>query len=214
MDERIQRALDDDATVVLTPSQRREREQVEALLGAVIRAVPLEPLPDLSAVVMHRIGAAAAESEVPSEPGWRHRARAAVDALLRPRRIVLVLRPVQVLAAALLLLVAAPAVWRAAGPAAPAVAAQVLVEFRLDAPAASAVALAGDFTDWQPVHRMARSEPGVWTVVVPMDPGVHHYAFVVDGEQWVPDPAAPAVSDGFGGLNSRLAVLSPDAGRP
>jgi hypothetical protein len=56
---------------------------------------------------------------------------------------------------------------------------------------------------------MTRTGPGVWTVVVPLEPGIHNYAFIVDGERWVPDPNAPAVDDGFGGMNSRLAVLAP-----
>jgi len=86
-------------------------------------------------------------------------------------------------------------------------------EFLLSAPGAKNVAVAGDFSGWKPVHVMTRSEAGVWTVVVPLDPGVHDYAFVVDGERWVPDPTAPPVNDGFGGVNSRLAVLSPDNGR-
>jgi 1,4-alpha-glucan branching enzyme len=87
---------------------------------------------------------------------------------------------------------------------------KVLVQFRLDAPAAHTVTLAGDFTKWQPKYELTRSAPGVWTIVVPLDPGVHDYAFVVDGNLWTPDPMAPAIADGFGGLNSRVAVLSPD----
>ncbi len=52
----------------------------------------------------------------------------------------------------------------------------------------------------------------MWSVTVPLEPGVHDYAFVVDGEQWRPDPLAPSVDDGFGGTNSRLALLPPDRG--
>jgi hypothetical protein len=33
---------------------------------------------------------------------------------------------------------------------------------------------------------------------------------VVDGREWVPDPYAPQIGDGFGGTNSRLTLLSPD----
>ena len=49
------------------------------------------------------------------------------------------------------------------------------------------------------------------TITVPLTQGVHDYAFVVDGQQWVPDPYAPQINDGFGGTNSRLALLPPDA---
>lgn len=88
---------------------------------------------------------------------------------------------------------------------------RVLVHFRLDAPDAGSVRLAGDFTEWQPTLAMHEQLPGVWSVVVPLEPGVHDYAFVVDGEEWRPDPLAQQVDDGFGGTNSRLALLAPSA---
>jgi 1,4-alpha-glucan branching enzyme len=56
---------------------------------------------------------------------------------------------------------------------------------------------------------MQESVDGVWTILVPLPPGVHDYSFIVDGERWVPDPYAPQVDDGFGGVNSRLTVLTP-----
>jgi 1,4-alpha-glucan branching enzyme len=89
---------------------------------------------------------------------------------------------------------------------------QVLVQFRLDAPQASRVALAGNFTDWQPTYELTRTAGGVWTITIPLQQGVHRYAFVVDGGTWQPDPLAPSVADGFGGQNSQIAVLSPDLG--
>jgi hypothetical protein len=85
----------------------------------------------------------------------------------------------------------------------------VFVQFRLDA-MASRVQLAGSFTNWEPRYELHQSAPGTWTITVPLIQGVHDYAFVVDGEQWVPDPHAPQIGDGFGGTNSRLALLSPD----
>ena len=87
------------------------------------------------------------------------------------------------------------------------------VHFRLDAPGASSVQLAGDFTEWQPTHELHEVSPGVWAAVVPVRAGVHDYAFVVDGEQWRPDPLAMQVDDGFGGTNSRLSVLPPEQDR-
>jgi hypothetical protein len=85
----------------------------------------------------------------------------------------------------------------------------LFVQFRLDA-TASRVQLAGSFTNWQPRYELNQLTPGVWTITVPLTQGVHDYAFVVDGQQWVPDPHAPQIGDGFGGTNSRLALLSPD----
>ena len=93
----------------------------------------------------------------------------------------------------------------AGGPADP----QVFVQFRLDAQA-SRVQLAGSFTNWEPRYELRQSASGIWTITVPLTQGVHDYAFVVDGQHWVPDPYATQIDDGFGGINSRLALLSPD----
>ncbi len=85
---------------------------------------------------------------------------------------------------------------------------ELFVQFRLDT-AASRVQLAGTFTNWEPRYDLRESAPGIWTITVPLKQGVHDYAFVVDGRRWVPDPSAPQIGDGFGGTNSRLALLSP-----
>jgi 1,4-alpha-glucan branching enzyme len=91
--------------------------------------------------------------------------------------------------------------------AASAVEGRVMVVFRLDAPGVQGVRLAGDFTDWVPGPALTEVSPGVWSTAVPVDLGIHDYAFVVDGTRWVPDPLAEQVDDGFGGSNSRVAVL-------
>jgi hypothetical protein len=101
--------------------------------------------------------------------------------------------------------VGAPALVQADDPP-PAV--LVFVQFRLDAPDASEVALAGSFTGWEPRHPLHRGSDGSWSVLVPLAPGIHDYGFVVDGTRWVVDPSAPRTQDGFGGENSRLAVLA------
>ena len=83
----------------------------------------------------------------------------------------------------------------------------VYVRFELVQPDARAVHLAGDFTDWRPdAIPLVRSGEGVWSVTLPMHVGQHAYQFVVDGERWVPDPAAAVVDDGFGGRNSVIVV--------
>ena len=87
---------------------------------------------------------------------------------------------------------------------------KVFVQFRLDAPQASVVRLAGSFTGWKPTYTLQQVTSGVWSILIPLEPGVHDYAFVVDGAQWVADPAAPTVDDGFGGMNSRLSILLPN----
>jgi Carbohydrate-binding module 48 (Isoamylase N-terminal domain) len=67
-----------------------------------------------------------------------------------------------------------------------------IVQFMLTAPAASRVALAGDFNGWDPrAIPMARdSRDGRWAVTLALAPGRHSYAYVVDDTQWVRDPAA------------------------
>jgi 1,4-alpha-glucan branching enzyme len=60
--------------------------------------------------------------------------------------------------------------------------------FSFNAPEALSVQLVGDFTHWQekPIN-LARQRGGTWKVSVPLDPGTHHYRFLVDG-QWRDDP--------------------------
>lgn len=88
------------------------------------------------------------------------------------------------------------------------------VKFILYAPAAHQVELAGTFNRWDPAATpLTRAgTEGVWTVTVALPVGQHQYAFVVDGQRWVPDPAAPAVDDGFGRRNSIMNV-NPASGR-
>jgi len=84
----------------------------------------------------------------------------------------------------------------------------VYVQFLLRAPEASSVAIAGDFTDWAPNLGMDDSDgDGIWTIRVPMKPGVHEYMFLIDGSQWVTDPNAGRYEqDGYGHSNAILAV--------
>ena len=87
-----------------------------------------------------------------------------------------------------------------------------LVQFGFVAPQASSVALVGDFNNWDPkaTPLRAASTGGVWSVEVPIQPGRHLYAFVVDGTVWRPDPAAPqATGEDFGEPNSALTVADP-----
>jgi hypothetical protein len=180
-------------------------DEAEALLAGVVRNIPDE-LSDLTAAVLERVGNVAVEPR-----------KSLLDWVFAPRQVVLRWRPVYAfgMAAALatVMLVSIRLNPSSSLPGAASSSPQVLVQFRLDAPGARHVALAGDFTEWKPTYTLNRSEPGVWTVVVAVAPGVHDYAFVVDGQRWVADPMAPAIADGFGGMNSRLAVLAPDQGR-
>ena len=84
----------------------------------------------------------------------------------------------------------------------------VYVQFVLEAPSATSVAVAGDFSDWQPSFTLTDSDgDGVWTGRVPVRPGVHGYMFLIDETQWQTDPNAERYQDdGFGNRNAVLAV--------
>lgn len=222
MSTRIQQVLDGEiGRETLRPDELRELDAWEEAIDTALAAVRQEPAPDLSGEVMRRISRSGVVHDVDAGKAEKRSAWSnALAWLFAPRPVSVTLRPAAVLAAAAIgaLLLAAP--W--AGPGStgtpPAVAgadapadapAKVVVHFRLEAPGAQRVELAGDFTGWQPAVPLSEALPGVWTVAVPLEPGVHEYAFVVDGERWVADPLAPRVEDGFGGDNSRIDVLAP-----
>lgn len=84
-----------------------------------------------------------------------------------------------------------------------------VTRFVFVAPTARQVAIAGDFNDWSTDStRLVKSDArGVWTVDVPLAPGRYHYAFYVDGERWVADPAAPpSIGNDFGRPSSVVTV--------
>lgn len=113
-------------------------------------------------------------------------------------------------AAAILVILLLPREEQSIGPSPVVTAAPILVEFRLEAPDATSVALAGDFNDWEAELVLEDGDgDGVWTGRVPIRPGVHKYMFVIDGTEWVTDPDAERYSDdGFGNQNAILAVAS------
>lgn len=84
----------------------------------------------------------------------------------------------------------------------------VYVQFLLEAPTATSVAVAGDFTDWQPAFTLEDLDgDGVWSGRIPIRPGVHGYMFLVDETEWTTDPNAGRYQDdGFGNRNAILAV--------
>lgn len=82
------------------------------------------------------------------------------------------------------------------------------VRFVLEADSARRVHVVGIFNDWDPdATPLTRDGSGLWTVEVPLPPGRHEYAFLVDGLRWVPDADAPrAPEDDFGTHNSVILV--------
>ena len=86
------------------------------------------------------------------------------------------------------------------------------VQFVFRAPLATRVSVVGDFTGWDPdsavMSRDAAS--GLWSLILPLTPGRHVYAFLLDDTLWVRDPRAPAAPDAdFGRPGSVLLVGRP-----
>lgn len=89
-----------------------------------------------------------------------------------------------------------------------------LVRFVFVDSGAARVELVGDFNEWtKGVTELKRSgAPGVWSVSVPLPPGRHEYAFIIDGSRWVADPLAVKSSDDFGTESSVIRVASQGRG--
>jgi hypothetical protein len=183
-------------------------DDIEPVVDETRALLAERPAPDLTRAVLREI---AALEPLPAPrrrgfgPRWVHLLWAPRDVSIRPAIALAG-------AAAVVVLLAIPYLDRGPDPvtgpggqAAPA----VFVQFRLEA-MASRVQLAGSFTNWEPRYELREAVPGVWSITVPLTHGVHDYAFVVDGRQWVADPYAPQIGDGFGGTNNRLALLPPD----
>lgn len=89
----------------------------------------------------------------------------------------------------------------------------VPVQFVLDArDAANATSLSvvGDFNDWDIAATPMTLENGAWSVSLPVTPGRHVYAFVINGTRWLADPRAPRATDNdFGRPGSVVLVQTP-----
>lgn len=168
--------------------------------------------PDLKANIMGRV------REIP-DPVWKR----TMDWLLRPRTVQMTPVTAGGLALAGLALVfivrgdsgaVAPVGPMPGNGAAVAAGAQMpaadhVTRFVFVAPGANSVRMTGDFVSWDPEGVELRDErgTGVWTVDVPLEPGVYQYTFIVDGTEWRADPhAVSQVDDGFGQTNSVVIV--------
>ncbi len=160
---------------------------------------PVEMDPTLDAHVMARVSAA-------STGGGRF--AATWDWLRRPRDFSLT--PLSALAAAAAL--AGLALWLGGRVASRSTTSTrpdtTVVQFVFIAQGAASVALVGDFNDWEATSTPMRPamQGGLWSVALPLPPGRHRYAFLIDGSHWLPDPAAPRAQDDFGTPSSIVTV--------
>lgn len=202
MNERVQRYLDGELRrEELTAEELRDIAPYEAMIRETERASRSIEVPDLTGGVRARI---AVVQPPRNSRGITAALRTIAGWLWAPRPVRF--RPAYgLIASALLLFLIAPV----NAPETTPTPGKVFVQFRLDAPHAQSVRLAGTFNGWQPTYALQQVKPGTWSILIPLDPGVYNYAFVVNQGEWLADPAAPAVADGFGGVNSRLSVLLP-----
>lgn len=86
----------------------------------------------------------------------------------------------------------------------------VIVRFELQAPDAREVAVVGNWNQWNPEVQKLKDPDGdgVWVIEIPLNRREENqYQFLIDGEEWIPDPEAPLqIEDGFGGVNSILQI--------
>lgn len=89
---------------------------------------------------------------------------------------------------------------------------RVRVEFVFREPGAAAVSVVGHFNAWDSTAGSMQRTAAGWRRTLWLEPGVHEYQFVIDGERRVADPAAPAAADdGFGERNSIIRVAPAQA---
>jgi len=188
-------------------SERNDEALIESLARELRTEVRVGPA--FEAQVMARVRAA--------RPPLRR--RAALRWMLRPRTLTFSPLGGLALAAGFAGVVAAGTLVLRPSPAPSALARassatggeqRKVVQFVLNAPTAARVSLAGDFNGWSttatPLHRATGAH--VWSISVPLTPGRHAYAFVVDDSVWVADPIAPlAPENDFGTPNSVVTVL-------
>lgn len=203
MNEDIGRYLDGEVELDAIPPEHRSRAEA---WGRLLNAFQRDDAPAAPHWMEDRI---MAEIEALPEPGMLSRAWMW---LLRPQ-------PLRLSPAVLGLAAAAvAAVFLLPGPEAPSPTGPperatpvVYVQFMLEAPGARSVAVGGDFDGWSGSHTLEDADgDGVWTGRVPVEPGLHTYMFLLDGDQWVTDPEASRYNDdGFGNRNAVLAVAAP-----
>ena len=207
MSDRIHQYLDGELPrEELSAEELARASALEAVFARSVAHLRAAPAPDLVGRVM---AALPAVPPVPQAGRWERAWRW----LWSPRPVTVSFRPAYAMAALAAVALGIQGVPQGVpGDVAERVAVSadaapppVYVQFRLNAAGAHQVQLAGTFTGWKPGYVLHQTAPGVWTAVVALRPGVHDYAFVVDG-RWTPDPTAPQVDDSFGGTNSRISL--------
>jgi 1,4-alpha-glucan branching enzyme len=78
--------------------------------------------------------------------------------------------------------------------------------FKIQAPGAKKVVVAGSFNNWDTGKLKAKKDTkGNWAVKVDLNPGKYEYKFFIDGS-WMIDPCSAKVVNSFGSENSVVEV--------
>jgi Glycogen recognition site of AMP-activated protein kinase len=200
--------------IALSPDERTDADALVRAIEETRTFVDGTPVPDVTATVMRRVREIGAP-----QPRYRNILSGIAASVWTRREVSFGFRPAYAIAVAVAVWLVLPAALLRLGPVrspfqtvatdSP----KLLVQFRLQAADAMTVRLAGSFSNWQSQYDLHQTSPGIWTITLPLPRGVYDYAFVIDGQHWVADPYAQAVDDGFGGTNSRIAILPPDQSR-
>jgi hypothetical protein len=81
------------------------------------------------------------------------------------------------------------------------------VRVTIEAPGARRVAIAGQWNAWR-AQPMRRAADGRWTAVLPLAPGAHKFALVLDGGRWTVPRGVPTVPDDFGQSVGLILVVA------
>jgi hypothetical protein len=184
-----------------TPDERRFAERIEAAYRGT---------PPVERAARERLDKALEDLPTPRHArrawGWRRPSRRGAPWTLTVSFATAIPALIVVLALGIMIgRVMVPAGPRGAG--APGSEGARTVEFVVMAPAASRVAVVGDWNGWDPGATPMSRHAGTWTARVSLPPGRHTYAFVVDGRHWESDPRAPLEpANAFGFRNSVILV--------
>jgi 1,4-alpha-glucan branching enzyme len=86
--------------------------------------------------------------------------------------------------------------------------APVPTQFVFESPIAREVSIVGEFNDWKVGETpLTRLPNGLWTATVPLVPGRHVYAYVLDGTLLVADPRAPKAGDADYGREGSVVMV-------
>ena len=79
------------------------------------------------------------------------------------------------------------------------------IAFVLDSPSGENAAIAGSFTNWEPLP-MTKDANGLWRVTVQLAHGTYQYRFLVDG-QWLDDGSNPRKTTDASGISTLVCEV-------